>query len=352
VYNIQLITNRQTSSLIKIAAQRFGMTVNETDRGHKGHETVLIDDIIGEEQLQAMKNRTGDIKPSARLLSVTGSRLKQRQFFAYYDLPHVPYTVITSTSDIIAAVNQYPVYLKPIEWNGKTMVLQSPADLTLYSGVPSLLEVYDGHQKEFRLTIVRYRSGYIEHYEPVQVIRGSTHSRIELFITASHLDPAIILKACRYATQLSDILEHVGMLTLSFLLTPGGKILLDYYSPFTDESHVLTQYVATTPVAEQYIRAVSDLQPGDTSNHAAAAMVNIYQSEHILSLENMGHLLSMNDVCVHWYHHVSDEGLLGHIVVKDSSMENALSRTAIIRHYLRQNSGENTVLTHNNANEA
>lgn len=365
--SVGLLGTNNASSSLRMAGLKLGLSlqsIEQSDRrascevlnsGKISYEDVLnfgkgLDMLVVEsgdfdlDALASLQRKGLRIFPSLPILRLVQSAERRTAFLRYYGFPTADTTpsAINGQNSFTPDIN-HPAYLR--QANGDQMTaLPSFLNLCNSSEVPSLPEEPVATKSRLHITLLRTKEGHIELYAPATVVMNKRTRLPEMTLTPALECREIVLTATRLSIRLADILEHIGLLSVKFILSDAGELIITDFSPFLQSEHIASFYTHNTSVAEQYLRLILSLPFGDPRDCGPAISLNVYENENINEdLASLQHIQSMNDVQIHWLGcHRRTGHLLGQVVLRDTTLQNAVSRAALIRHYLYSNAGTRT----------
>jgi 5-(carboxyamino)imidazole ribonucleotide synthase len=257
----------------------------------------------------------------------------------------MPFQFVETRSDLNDLVHPFPFCLKSTSggYDGKGVkLIYTKDDLSEVFDGPYLVEDMAKIYQEIAVIVVRGVNGSIECYDPVTLIMSKETQSLDFLISPAQISIELQLEAINLAIDIAQKLEIVGLLAVEMFITDDGKLFVNELSPRPHNSGHHTLNAASVSQFEQHLRAVMGWPIGDCKSHSAAIMVNIYEplAENKVHLpDRLRKLLQYNDVHLHWYG--KDGGhpgrKMGHVTITDKSIENILSKAALVRYALKFN---------------
>ena len=149
--------------------------------------------------------------------------------------------------------------------------------------------------------------------------------------------PIVTQEARALALAIAAALETVGVLTVEFVLTSSGRLLVNELAPRPHNSGHLTIEAAVSSQFEQQVRALCGLPLGRTDLVTPAAMVNLLGDLWAHGAPDWEAALRLDPgVKLHLYgkRTVAPGRKMGHLTVLDADPENALARALAARQAL------------------
>ncbi len=222
------------------------------------------------------------VRPGPTLLRITQNRVREKRFLQQLDIPCAPFAEVNSSDDLHHGVAQLglPCVLKTADsgYDGKGQALLRTAEdeLAAWQKVdqqPSVLEAWVDYQQEFSILVARSTEGEIVTCGPI----ANDHANHILDVSrfpAHDLD-AVTSPAERYARQIAEHLELVGIACVEMFLARDGSLLVNEIAPRPHNSGHLTIEACPTSQFEQQVRAICGLALGSMQPTTPAAMVNL-----------------------------------------------------------------------------
>ena len=222
------------------------------------------------------------VRPSAKALSMTQNRIREKRLVCALGLATVPYAEILDEQSLAIAARAIPMpaILKRAEmgYDGKGQLpVHSRADLErayeTLGRVPCVLERRVDLDREISVVLARGLDGEI-HCFPVA---ENEHRDGILFLSSvpARIAPELAARARRAAALIAHGLEYCGVLAVEFFVTTEGRLLVNEIAPRPHNSGHYTLDVCITSQFEQQVRMICGLPPGDTAALSPVAMVNL-----------------------------------------------------------------------------
>ena len=182
--------------------------------------------------------------------------------------------------------------------------------------------------RELAVTVVRNPSGEVKTYPVVEMEFHPEANQVEYVLCPARIEDSIKEKATQIALQVSNALNHVGLLAVELFLTEEGNIFVNEVAPRAHNSGHHTLETSITDQFEQHIRAVLSLPLGNTDLIVAGVMVNLVGVEgHTgqVHYNNIEKALSMKGVSPHIYGKKQTRPFrkMGHVTVVDRDINSA-----------------------------
>ena len=220
------------------------------------------------------------VYPDAQAVSITQNRILEKQFFNANNVATTAYYAISTLDDISSInLNVFPAILKTTTqgYDGKgQMPVANPTELThafkALAHAPYILEKLVDLKLEVSVIVARNAKGTIA-YPVVENIHKN--GILELTIAPARIEPQLTDKVTQMALHIINKLDYIGILAIEFFITHDGQILANEMAPRPHNSGHYTIDACATSQFEQQIRAICNLQLGQTTTHEHAIMLGL-----------------------------------------------------------------------------
>jgi 5-(carboxyamino)imidazole ribonucleotide synthase len=179
----------------------------------------------------------------------------------------------------------------------------------------------------------------IRHFDPVAMVFDKKRHVLDYQLCPAPVAENILEEASALAVKIAEALKLEGILAVEMFVTPEGRVLVNELAPRPHNSGHHSIEACITSQFEQHLRAILDLPLGDTAVTSDSVMINLLGNPVLENgITGMQPLLAMSDVHMHWYgKQYRPARKLGHITVRDRSMELALDKAEKVRNFLNSN---------------
>ncbi|MCS5591801.1 MAG: 5-(carboxyamino)imidazole ribonucleotide synthase [Gammaproteobacteria bacterium] len=264
------------------------------------------------------------VYPGAKSLFTTQHRGREKAIFGKLDIPCAPYQMVSSLSDLQAAVEKIglPAILKTATegYDGKGQFVIRTDDqiekawLSM-NGVEAILEGFVNFKRELSLIAVRGIDNNHKYYPLVE----NTHHNGILRLTvapAENISAKMQEQAEHYMQTLLDEMGHVGVLTIELFETTNG-LVVNEMAPRVHNSGHWSIEGARTSQFESHVRAITGSPLGETTClQQYCAMINIIGKHGPVDK-----VLELSNAHLHLYGKSERKGRkLGHITVTANTL--------------------------------
>jgi 5-(carboxyamino)imidazole ribonucleotide synthase len=283
--------------------------------------------------LNVAKALASKLPQTSRLLEITQNRIAEKNAIKEAGLKTVEYVAIISSSDLEKLAIDYGekpkrLIIKTAQggYDGKgQFVINNIEDLRHFekvnynSKIQYVAENFTKFEKELSIVVCRNRNGETS----VFPVAENIHKNQILFksIVPARVSEDVKKMAITVATQLATHLNLVGTLAIELFLC-GDELVVNELAPRPHNSGHYTMNACITSQFEQHIRAVCNLELGDTKLISPCVMLNILgEDKHLMNRENIGkhklHLYGKEEAKI--------GRKMGHINILEDSIDLCLS---------------------------
>ncbi len=222
------------------------------------------------------------VYPPADALEKAQDRIVEKEFILSCGLLPVPYSVITTKSDIAKAIEQvtFPAILKTARfgYDGKGQkTINSAEDVEAAfmetNQVDCVLEQRIDLDCEISVILGRNESGESQCFPVAENIHQD--GILYQTLVPARVEDNIANSAQAAAIRMADKLDYVGVMAVEFFVTQKGELLINEMAPRTHNSGHYTVDACVTSQFEQQVRMVCDLPFGDTKLLSPVVMTNL-----------------------------------------------------------------------------
>jgi Phosphoribosylaminoimidazole carboxylase (NCAIR synthetase) len=157
-------------------------------------------------------------------------------------------------------------------------ILNSLEDIDKLPNSEMIIEDYILFEKEVSVIVARNVKGDIKCYRTVEMEFNNISNQVEYVISPANISDEIDKKAQKIAIKLSESLDCVGLLAVEMFLT-GKEILVNEIAPRPHNSGHFSIEACESSQFQQHIRAIFNLDLGETNHSGSAIMLNLVGDE-------------------------------------------------------------------------
>ncbi|GAK48418.1 phosphoribosylaminoimidazole carboxylase [Secundilactobacillus oryzae JCM 18671] len=206
------------------------------------------------------------VPQGAEMLEMSQDRLLERAFFEQLNVNIAPYATIVSLDDVYQSINSigYPSILKPIQKDliqGQELLIETQADIAKASGLLDygtyILESIVPNSRELSITLARDQNGQTQLFPAVETVREK--GKIKWAFIPTQLDVGMAQELRRIANEVTQNIQYVGLLEVSFTITQNDNIYVKRILPTVSHVGQIFDRGTTASQYEQHLRAISGL---------------------------------------------------------------------------------------------
>lgn len=284
------------------------------------------------------------VRPSGDVLHITQHRLREKMFLAAHGFPVTPFCAVHTTDDLRAGLHKlgYPAVLKTagFGYDGKgQQKIRAPeaVDEAFAHGIREemALEAFVDFACELSVVAARGLDGAFQHWGIIE----NTHRNhiLDLSVAPAEIEPVVAREAIEITRAVLERLDVVGVLSVEFFLTSGGKLLINELAPRPHNSGHFTVDACITSQFEQQLRAVCGLPLGSIEQLRPAAMANLLGDLWKDREPNWPAACAVPEVKLHLYGKLQPKPRrkMGHLTALAGTPPKALQRVRAARAALR-----------------
>jgi 5-(carboxyamino)imidazole ribonucleotide synthase len=169
---------------------------------------------------------------------------------------------------------------------------------------------------------------------------SDTANLVELLLCPANVSKEVEVVSEKIAIEIAEKLNLVGVLAVELFLNKKGEVLVNECAPRTHNSGHHTIESNITSQYEQQLRAVLNMPLGDTAIRTPSVMINLLGEPNYsgkVFYQGFNEILKISGVKPHIYGKMETRPFrkMGHIVVMDESLENAIKKASIIKNTIK-----------------
>jgi 5-(carboxyamino)imidazole ribonucleotide synthase len=235
---------------------------------------------VNVQALQDLEDKGIAVSPSAKVLNLIRNKARQKSFYQNQHIATAPFEVYSKP--VLNHDRTYPFIWKSAEggYDGKGVkVIRQASDLEDLPQVECIYEDRIDFDLELAVIVARNFNGEMKTYPVVEMEFHPEANQVEYVICPARVNMDISDRARALALQVSEAVEHVGLLAVELFLTKSGELLVNEVAPRPHNSGHYSMEGSITDQFEQHIRCVCNLPLGATESTVASVMVNLVGEE-------------------------------------------------------------------------
>ena len=202
-----------------------------------------------------------------------------------------------------------------------------------------IIEDYILFEKEVSVIVARNVKGDIKCYRTVEMEFNNISNQVEYVISPANISDEIDKKAQKIAIKLSESLDCVGLLAVEMFLT-GKEILVNEIAPRPHNSGHFSIEACESSQFQQHIRAIFNLDLGETNHSGSAIMLNLVGDEGFTGkacYENLDKVFSGKSANLHIYgkKETRPNRKMGHVTIICDKFEEAYEKAKILKEIIK-----------------
>ncbi|QHI36636.1 N5-carboxyaminoimidazole ribonucleotide synthase [Kordia antarctica] len=266
---------------------------------------------VNVEALEKLEDEGVKVYPSAKTLRTIQNKGIQKIFYAHHKIPTALFSIYMSLEELTHGIDNDVVTI-PFVWKSTQFgydgtgvkIVRTLDDLHSLPNVECMCEPLIDFKNELAVIVARNVSGEVKTYPVVEMEFHPEANQVEYVICPARISEDIQAKAKKVALQVSEALQHVGILAVEMFQTQDDEILVNEVAPRPHNSGHYSIEASYTDQFEQHIRAILNLPLGNTNSKVAGIMVNLVGAENYTGdvvYENIEKIMQMEGVTPHIY---------------------------------------------------
>lgn len=298
---------------------------------------------VNVQALEDLEKKGVRVYPGAETLKVIQNKAQQKLFYRDSGIPTAPFSRFAYTGEIGDSVENgglsFPFVWKSARfgYDGQGVkIVRKPEDLASLPNVECIAEALIPFKNELAVIVARSATGETRTYPVVEMEFHPEANQVEYVLCPARIPEGVARRAQEVALQVSDRLDHVGLLAVELFQTEDDSVLVNEVAPRPHNSGHYSIEGSYTNQFEQHLRAILGLPLGKTSSKVSAVMVNLVGAEgyrgqvHYQGLEE---ILGLPGVTPHIYGKKQTRPFrkMGHVTIVDPVMDTARERARAVK---------------------
>jgi len=270
----------------------------------------------------------------------------QKSFFKKNNIPTSNFKYFNSLYDLKKSIEKNEIKF-PCVWKKTKFgydgfgvkILNSLEDIDKLPNSEMIIEDYILFDKEVSVIVARNVKGDIKCYRTVEMEFNNISNQVEYVISPANISDEIDKKAQKIAIKLSESLDCVGLLAVEMFLT-GKEILVNEIAPRPHNSGHFSIEACESSQFQQHIRAIFNLDLGETNHSGSAIMLNLVGDEGFtgkVCYENLDKVFSGKSANLHIYgkKETRPNRKMGHVTIICDKFEEAYEKAKILKEIIK-----------------
>ncbi len=293
------------------------------------------------EALEELERLGKKVFPRPQALRTIQDKGLQKQFYKANNIPTAPFHLIDNAEDALLFKEKGPFMqkLRKGGYDGKGVTpLRTEAEFKSAFNAPSVLEKFVPFVKELAVIVARNENGELATFPLVEMEFNPEANLVEFIFSPANVNVEIEINAKKIATDISNKLEHVGLLAIELFLSEDGNLLVNEIAPRPHNSGHHTIEACFVSQYGMHLRAILNMPLGSTGLRTPAVMINLLGEkgfEGKARYENIEEVLHTEGAYIHLYGKEDTKPFrkMGHITVCNTNIEEAKD---IARKFLKE----------------
>lgn len=281
--------------------------------------------------------------PQPHLIELIQDKRKQKQFYKEHQIPTAEFILVENREEVKANKAFLPAVNKLGKegYDGRgVQILRSENDLEKAFDSPGLLEKLIDFEKEIAVIVARNERGEIKSFPAVEMVFHPEANLVEYLFSPAQISAQVEQQAQHIAQDLISKLKLTGILAVEMFVTKDQKVLVNEVAPRPHNSGHQTIEANYTSQYQQHLRAILNLELGDTRVRIPSAMVNLLGEEGFSGMavyEGLEEVLKTEGVYVHLYGKKLTKPFrkMGHVTIVDADIESLKKKVNFVKQHLK-----------------
>ena len=297
---------------------------------------------INVDALERLENEGKRVFHKSKTLRIIQDKNLQKSFFRDNKIPTSEFKYYNSIDELKESINnneiEFPCIWKKTKFGYDgfgVKILNSINDL---SGLPEsemIIEEMVSFEKELSVIVTRNVSGEVSCFNTVEMEFNKRSNQVEFVISPANVSNSINIRAKELAIKLSKCLDCVGVLAVEMFLV-NGEILVNEIAPRPHNSGHFSIEACSCSQYQQHIRAILDLDLGESNHKGSAVMLNLVGDENYYGkvfYENLDLVFKTNSANLHIYgkEETRPNRKMGHVTIICNKFEDAYEKAKFLK---------------------
>ena len=297
---------------------------------------------INVDALERLENEGKRVFHKSKTLRIIQDKNLQKSFFRDNKIPTSEFKYYNSIDELKESINnneiEFPCIWKKTKFGYDgfgVKILNSINDL---SGLPEsemIIEEMVSFEKELSVIVTRNVSGKVSCFNTVEMEFNKRSNQVEFVISPANISNSVNIRAKELAIKLSESLDCVGVLAVEMFLV-NGEILVNEIAPRPHNSGHFSIEACSCSQYQQHIRAILDLDLGESNHKGSAVMLNLVGDENYYGkvfYENLDLVFKTNSANLHIYgkEETRPNRKMGHVTIICNKFEDAYEKAKFLK---------------------
>ena len=319
------------------------LNYNDVYNFGKNVEVLTIEiENVNTDALKKLEEEGVKVYPSSENIKIIQNKSVQKEFYLKHSLPSSFFKTYDNINDLIEEAEiekyKYPFIWKSARfgYDGKGVkLINNITDLKNLPNIECIIETKVSIKKELSVIVARNNNGQ-EVCFPTVEMEFNQANLVDKVICPAQISDELNNKVIKLALNTSRAFNHVGLLAIEIFLTNDDEILINEVAPRPHNSGHHTIECCVISQFEQHLRAILNLNLGNTSIKIPGVMINLVGEENYFGravYHNIEKILNIAGASIHIYgkNETKPNRKMGHITVVNKNLSKAKELANSIR---------------------
>ena len=301
---------------------------------------------INVDALESLEKIGKVVYPKPKTLRIVQDKNLQKSFFKKNKIPTSNFKYFKSLDDLKKSIEDNEIKF-PCVWKKTKFgydgfgvkILNSISDINNLPNYEMIIEDYIPFEKELSVIVARNAKGNIKCYRTVEMEFNKTSNQVEFVISPANISQEIDNKAQKLAVKLSESLDCIGLLAVEMFMSKN-EILVNELAPRPHNSGHFSIEACESSQFQQHIRAIFNLDLGETKHSGSAIMLNLVGDEGFkgkVHFENLNDVFKEKSANLHIYgkEETRPNRKMGHVTIICDKFEEAYEKAKILKETIK-----------------
>ena len=301
---------------------------------------------INVDALESLEKIGKVVYPKPKTLRIVQDKNLQKSFFKKNKIPTSNFKYFKSLDDLKKSIEDNEIKF-PCVWKKTKFgydgfgvkILNSISDINNLPNYEMIIEDYIPFEKELSVIVARNAKGNIKCYRTVEMEFNKTSNQVEFVISPANISQEIDNKAQKLAVKLSESLDCIGLLAVEMFMSKN-EILVNELAPRPHNSGHFSIEACESSQFQQHIRAIFNLDLGETKHSGSAIMLNLVGDEGFkgkVHFENLNDVFKGKSANLHIYgkEETRPNRKMGHVTIICDKFEEAYEKAKILKETIK-----------------
>ena len=301
---------------------------------------------INVDALESLEKIGKVVYPKPKTLRIVQDKNLQKSFFKKNKIPTSNFKYFKSLDDLKKSIEDNEIKF-PCVWKKTKFgydgfgvkILNSISDINNLPNYQMIIEDYIPFEKELSVIVARNAKGNIKCYRTVEMEFNKTSNQVEFVISPANISQEIDNKAQKLAVKLSESLDCIGLLAVEMFMSKN-EILVNELAPRPHNSGHFSIEACESSQFQQHIRAIFNLDLGETKHSGSAIMLNLVGDEGFkgkVHFENLNDVFKGKSANLHIYgkEETRPNRKMGHVTIICDKFEEAYEKAKILKETIK-----------------